>query len=176
MPVSAEKIEELYIKITERIKRNLYISNSQNTLEDFLKSISCSDLLVSYHAFYDNSKAKILVIGDSRISQDQMVSIAKRNGIHPKRIEFRLDYDKNKHFDFSSLKYNSNYSDIIIGPNAHKAVGIQGYNSPIAMIEAESSSFPKLTKAEVDGELKITKTSFLRALKETQLYYDLMVC
>ena len=65
---------------------------------------------------------------------------------------------------------SSNAKILIIGPNAHKAEGIEGYSSVVAMIKSEQNDFPLLTlAAEPSGKLKFTKTSLRKALNETRL-------
>lgn len=163
-------------KVLTKIRSELSIANRSNNLQTYLKKIDCNDLLGNYNQYYDSRNAKILVIGASQITQKDMEVIAKRNGINPKRLEFHLDYTENKHFDIGNLRNNYNYSDVIIGPIAHKIVGTEGYSSAIAMIEHNSSEFPKLNKATDGNQLKITKTSFERCIKNTQLYLNEMCC
>ena len=120
--------------------------------------------------YYDSSNAKILIIGDLSISPDIMYTIARKEFNIPRDRIVHKDYQQAKHFDYQSLKGYSDYTDIIIGPNAHKAEGIEGYSSVVAMIKAEQNDFPLLTlAAEPSGKLKFTKTSLRNALKETKL-------
>lgn len=97
------------------------------------------------------------MFGCSKLSVNNLELVAKKAGINPSRIEFHLDYEKNKRFDFSRFKDSFIYSDIIFGPSSHKSVGIDGYSSAIA-----------------NDELKITKSSFEKALLNTQLYMALV--
>ena len=115
-------------------------------------------------------RAKILVIGSTNVELDVLKKCAKNLGIDPIHIEWHLDYKKNKSFDFSELKYNINYSDIIFGPLAHKSKGIDGYSSAIAMMQEDPSNYPKIIRAIANKELKISKQSFAAALKNTQFY------
>ena len=107
------------------------------------------------------------------ISIDDMRRIAKKNGLNPQLLEFHLDYDRLTNFDFNQFRNNPNYSDIIFGPNPHKVRGIEGYSSAISMMQQEADQFPKLIIAETSNELKITKTSFTKAIKNTQIYLDI---
>lgn len=113
------------------------------------------------------------MIGDSRISIDEMRMIAKKNGLNPQLFEFHLDYERLTNLDFNQFRNNPNYSDIIFGPNPHKARGTEGYSSAISMMRQEADQFPKLIIAEASNELKITKTSFTKAILNTQMYADI---
>ncbi len=157
-------------KVIRKIKNELNVANRSNEIESYLKKIDCLDLLENYNRYFDIRNAKIIILGESQIEQKDMEIIARRNGIHPDRLEFHLNYEKNKHFDIRKLRNNYNYSDIIVGPIAHRIVGTEGYSSAIAMIEHNPSEFPKLNKAVSNKELKITKESFERCIKNTQLY------
>ena len=97
--------------------------------------------------------------------------IAKKCGIKADRIEVISEYEKLTNLNFEKYRYNTNYSDIIIGPAPHKVKGIGGYSSAISMMEHNPEEYPKLIRAETDGgELKLTATSFEAALRQTQQY------
>ena len=166
MELNVTELETLYFRICNKIKQQLEEANRNNSVSSLLNLFGLDDLIINYNTSYNTRKAKILIFGDSMISKDDMKKIAKDHGIRPDRLEFRIDFNKNKHYDFSNLRFNCNYSDIIFGPNAHKSIGIQGYSSAIAMMEANSKEYPKITKALGNEELKITKTSFAKAIKE----------
>lgn len=177
MALELSEYETLRDKVLERISRDLEQSNRTNELEGYLNKISCSDLLEEYNKYYDTRNARILIIGASMISEDDIKKAAKNLGINPKRLEFHLDYDKNKHFNIMELRNNTNYSDIIFGPNAHKMVGIEDNSSAIALIKNNAKDFPKLTLAVSNSEtqeLKITKSSIEQAFMKTQYYQDLV--
>lgn len=85
-----------------------------------------------------------------------------------------MDYKKNKRYQFSKLKNNVNYSDILFGPNAHKAMDIGKNSSAIGMFEKHPELYPKKIEIKAyGGSLKITTTSFRNALMETQAFKDL---
>lgn len=168
------ELEALQAKICTKIKEELSLANRLGELDDYLKKINCSNIVDEYNTQFNVRSAKIIVFGASRVDVDILKQCAKKNGIRPDRIDFKLDYDKNKHYDFSQLEYSLTYSDIIFGPNAHKSVGIGDYSSAIQLIKENSKNYPKLTIVESsNGELKITKTGFEKAIKNTQLYQEL---
>lgn len=173
MALGISEFEQLKARLLDKISKGLEFANRTNTLEEYLKRIRCDDLLEKYNQEYVPS-AKIIVIGDSAISVKEINGIAKKLGILSDRLELRLDYKKNERLNISFLQNNFNYSDIIMGPNAHKMCGIGDYNSAISMIKANSESYPKLTIADDGHSLKITKSSLERSLRNTQYYLDRM--
>ena len=134
-------INQIYNAILEKISKEVREASDNN--------IKLFELIEKYNLFEDektdyqnNLNAKILFVGDMGISLDILYTIAKKEfDITRDRIK-TLDYQEAKHFDFQSLKGYSEYTDIVVGPNAHKAIGIDGYNSLISMIKAEQEEFP----------------------------------
>lgn len=119
----AEILEKVYGKISKEITDAYYNDEINYILEKYdLKDE------ISY-SYYDFNNAKILVIGNSMISKDVMVSIAKKYGIKENRLEFELDYDRLHNYNFGNLKNNMSYSDILVGPLPHKVKGIENYSS-----------------------------------------------
>lgn len=172
--LSVEALREITLRVMEKIQKELEIQNSLGCLDNYLTSIHCSEFVVNYNTSFIPREAKIAVFGCSKLSVNNLELVAKKAGINPSRIEFHMDYEKNKRFDFSRFKDSFIYSDIIFGPSSHKSVGIGGYSSAIAMMENESEHFPKITRAIANDELKITKSSFEKALLSTQLYMSLV--
>lgn len=172
--LSVEALREITLRVMEKIQKELEIQNSLGCLDNYLTSIHCSEFVANYNTSFIPREAKIAVFGCSKLSVNNLELVAKKAGINPSRIEFHMDYEKNKRFNFSRFKDSFIYSDIIFGPSSHKSVGIDGYSSAIAMMENESEHFPKITRAIANDELKITKSSFEKALLSTQLYMSLV--
>ena len=172
MENSLDSYSSLINSVIQKVKRELTNAIRNQNLNQYLSSIDCSEFQVSGYAF--SRDAKILVFGASELSEDEMYRIAKEWGIRPSQLELRIDYKKNKHFNFDLLRDNSTYSDIIFGPNAHKSKGIGDYSSAISLIEHEPEHYPRLVKATNSGSLKITKASFINALRSTRLYACLL--
>jgi len=109
-------------------------------------------------------RPRILVFGDSQLSVEHLIGIAKSMGIEKEQLDFKLDYEENKRFDFEKIRYCSPYGGILIGPNAHKIVGLGDYSSVIQKLKNEPG-FPHVEEIRThSGELKITKSSFRAAL------------
>lgn len=173
LSLSPEEFDELRTKVLQIIQLELSKAIIDETLDDYLSMIGCSDLLYKYQTTYVKT-AKILIFGDNRTNIDELKNVARGLGIEPEALEFRLDYKKNKHFDFRILKNNHTYSDVMFGPNAHKSMGIRDNESAIDMFNTHPDQYPKKTEIKTySGELKITSSSFKNALYSTQKYLDM---
>lgn len=160
-------VEEIYNAVLEKISKELNVANQENKLDVFIKKY---DLFKEEKSVYfDKYNLNILIVGELSFDKDVLYAIVREKGIKKEQIT-HLNYAQAKHFDFQSIKGYSKYSDIIVGPNAHKTIGINGYSSLIEMIKNEQDQFPKLTEAkDFTGKLKITKTSLKNALDNTVL-------
>lgn len=173
MPLAYERYLKIENKVIDEIKKRLDRANRYDEIDIFLKSIGCEDAKIEYQTSYTKN-AKILIFGDSQTNVDDLIREARNLGIGSKSLEFRMDYKKNKHFDFTLLKNNQTYSDVMFGPNAHKSMGIGNNSSAIEMFESHPELYPKKVEIRTyGGSLKISATSFRNALMETQFYKDL---
>lgn len=160
---------DVYNAILEKISKEVREAGSDDEkLLELIKKYNLFEPEETY--YYDELNPKILVVGEMSFSMDIFYRIASNEfNIDRNQIDV-IDYHKAKHFDFQSLKGYSKYTDIVVGPNAHKAEGIDGYSSLISMIKAEQDNYPKLTEAtDSSGKLKFTKTSLRSALSKTRL-------
>lgn len=170
--LNSEELKDLIKKVCDKVSKEIDVANRVGDLTDYLRKIDCSDLLRNHMPY--SKGAKILVIGKSEISEEEMKRIAIESGINPKNMEFELDYKKNKHFDYSKLKNNTGYSDVIFGPVAHKGVNIGDNSSAITLLENDPESYPNVVRADANSSLKITRNSFRIAITKTQAYKDLL--
>ena len=93
--------------------------------------------------------------------------------IDPNRFEFILEYNALKNNDslITSLKRKSNdYTDILFGPLPHSMTGKGNDSSFISYIENETKIMPHAVRVMTGNELKITKSSFVEAVKKTIFY------
>ena len=162
----AEILEKVYGKIAKEITDAYY----NDEIDYILEKYDLKDK-ISY-SYYDCNNSKILIVGNSMINKDVMISIAKKYGIKENRLEFELDYDRLHNYNFGNLRNNMAYSDVLVGHLPHKVKGIENYSSFLAMAEANPEEFPKIIKLEGSNELKITRQSFLDGLLKTRLYND----
>ncbi|MFC1688218.1 hypothetical protein ACFL07_00985 [Pseudomonadota bacterium] len=108
---------------------------------------------------------KILILGASQLKQKDIFGIAKKFGLTKDNLELRLDYKKNKRFDLQTIRWISPYSAILIGPIAHKLVGLGDYSSVLQLLEEEG--FPPAQAIKTSsGGLKITKSGMTTAFEQ----------
>lgn len=162
---------EIQEKIFQKILKEVTEAYYENKLNGVLNKYGLKDEIE--YPYYDINNSKILIVGNSMISKDKLVAIAKKYGINEKFLEFELDYNRLHNYDFSKLKNSINYSDVLVGPIPHKTTGIDGFSNFLAMANAQPDKFPKIIRLESSKELKITKESFIKALQSTRLYNDL---
>ena len=143
------EIELLIEKISQKIREEIYTANRLGNLDN----------------------AKIIVIGSIEVKQQEIKACLKNVGINPDRVEFYSDYEKLPNIDFSFLRNNMNYSDILVCAMPHKMKSIDGYSSLTSMIEDNQNEFPKLIKI---GEMKYSNTAFKEALRKTNYYQDMI--
>lgn len=106
-----------------------------------------------------NSNGIILIIGASKLGKRSIIEIATEYGISKNEIELALDYGHNKRFNVNKLKHNSTYRCVLIGPNAHSMVGINGHDNLISRLRHEEG-FPRFIELRTKaGELQISKES-----------------
>lgn len=106
---------------------------------------------------------RILILGASALKKDEIVKTIKTNfSLSSKSIVVMNDYDKNKQFNISSLKYNSQYDGILIGPIAHSVCGM-GDNSSVTQTLKEEGYPPHEELRTKSGGLKLTRTSLKEA-------------
>jgi len=70
--------------------------------------------------YYDSNNSKILILGDLAVNKDNLLGKAKKIGISKDQIEFGPDYVRMHNFDYSQLRNNFAYSDVLVGPIPHK--------------------------------------------------------
>ena len=118
---------------------------------------------------YDKERAKILIIGQSSISNGEAFSILKSMNIPKDRVELHLEYDDAKKFRWRSLRYSRNYSDIIVSSMPHSVEDKDEFSSIISRIEQEDG-WPHLVRASANSQLKLTKSSLKEAIRNTEFY------
>lgn len=173
MVLQSNELDALFEELSNHIKIDLYQANSEQRLNGYLESIHYDYLVHKYNKYYDMSRAKIVLIGDSCLSVRDIKMHVKKKGLDPNRVELILDYDKLTNFDINKFRNNANYSNIIFGAIPHKIKGIGDYKSAISMMQQESEQFPKIIIATDGHGNKITKSSLDKALEKTQMYMDI---
>ena len=115
-----------------------------------------------------NKKSKILVIGWSNVKIVDLKKVLDSLGIERERVDFELMPEKIKN-NFNLKKY---YTDILIGPMEHSIAGKGDFSSLISKLERDYANGvgPKVTRICDSNSLKISKSSFEKALLKTDYY------
>lgn len=164
MRLGYEELKDLISDVNAIIRDNIETNNRVGTLEDYLKKIGVYDELYGYDELVTSYPyGKILVIGDSRVNQKHLIGILKSLGIEESRVEFVLDYEGAKRYNFDRLR-NSEYRVILAGPMPHSIKGKGDYSSMIEKIR-DDIEYPRVVELRSSSELKITKENFRSALE-----------
>lgn len=146
-------------------ERQAYEANAKGTIFDFLKAHGIA--FEEEDEFpYDRSRVRILIAGESLVEMREIIKVLKQTGIDPSRVDTVLEYDSLQKYKWGSLQYSNKYSDVIVGPMGHSALGKGNYSSIISRMESEDG-WPNIIRATASGELKITKNSLREALQRT---------
>ena len=161
--LDTDELDELFGDFWSRIT----IANRNGTLEDILRKIGWSDLLGESDMYHPYENGIITVIGESEIKEQTLIAIAEDMGIDRDRLEFCLSYKEAKTLNYRKFYFEPKYRAVLFGPVPHSTTGKGDYSSVITEMESREG-YPQVIRiAESDrGHLKITKTSFRRALAE----------
>lgn len=107
---------------------------------------------------------KIVVIGQSDVKVEALLSVAKQLGLDKNRFELHLEYEDAKTFNFRKMQWQPTYSLLMVGPMPHSGSGKGDYSSVISAIEDEEG-YPPVVRLGSNG-LKITKSDFRSKLTE----------
>ena len=155
--------QKLQDTLAERLLEILTRLNRTDKLNTWLELMELTNLLQSDTSYFTYRSAKILVIGESQIKLNVLKAIIQNLGIDFKRFELCLDYNDTKSYHYEKLRYNSNYSLVLVGAMPHKTSGTGDFSSAIARMEQEDG-FPPVVRFK---DLKITKTTLKEALQES---------
>ena len=166
--IQLSKLEEdLSVELSENLLHIISKLNRENTLMDFLDLIGLREL-VEENEYRPFKKGKIIIVGQSEISKDTILSTAKNLGIEKTRIEMCLTYDDASRYDFGKTQYNPQYSLILVGPMGHSGPSKEDYSSVITALE-NKEGYPPIIRLGTNS-LKITKTgiktAFLEAMQQ----------
>ena len=158
------EFEELIDEVTHRFS----MANIDGTLMTLLEKLGWETLLLpDAEPLYTFENGKILVIGEQTVSEDKLQLTAKKLGLNIDRFEFVLDYYKAQNYDYEKLVNNSNYRVVLVGAVPHKTTGTGQSRSLLSELQSHPDKYPRtIALREDNGTLKITKTSFKRALQQ----------
>ena len=151
-------------ELDDHLPGALSMLNRTGELEIFLKMLGMEHLLQKQSDYQVYTTGKIIVIGQSDVKANVLLSIAKRLGLDKNRFELYLDYEDAKTFNFKKLYYKPQYALVMVGPMPHSGVGKGDSGSIIAALENDEG-YPPVVRLGSNG-LKITKTDFKNKLDE----------
>lgn len=164
-------IEEL-LELEDNIKAELdeYLTaalsklNRSGQLAEFIELLGMEHLLQKESGYEVYKTGKIVVIGQSDVKVEALLSVAKQLGLDKNRFELHLEYEDAKTFNFRKMQWQPTYSLLMVGPMPHSGSGKGDYSSVISAIEAEEG-YPPVVRLGSNG-LKITKSDFRSKLTE----------
>ena len=163
-----EEINELEQAILEELPNKLRgiltKLNRTGQLEEALKLWDLDFLLEKESGYSVYKSGKILVIGQSDVAKDVLLSIAGKAGIDKRRVELHLEYNDAKSFDFRTIQWNPSYSVILVGPMPHSGKSRGDASSVISAIES-TVGYPPVVHLGTKA-LKITKSDFRAKIEE----------
>ncbi len=161
MALEYGELEKIIDEVVDKVTQEIILANRMERLNEVLEKYG-----ISYkEERYVDRNAKILIIGDSQISESNIRGIAKSFNIDEDLLECELEYKKIKNYNFNKLEYNTNYHCILVGPMPHSVNGKSDYSSIIAKMENEKDKYPEVIRVTNSNELKITKSSLKQAFK-----------
>ena len=152
--------EDLSLEFKENLLHIISKLNRENRLNDFLDLIGLTNL-VEDDGYRPFKTGKIIIAGESEISKEIILAIAKNYNISKDRIELCLSYDEATNYNFKKTYYNPNYSLIMVGPMGHSGHDKDNYSSVITALE-NIDGYPPIVRLGTNS-LKITKSG----LRET---------
>ena len=167
--LSLDQLEELEERLNDELSENLMSIltrlNRAEKLGEFLSLLGLSSLLIEEPRYkcYDNGT--IIVIGASKVSEDDLKGVAKSMGFDKRRFEFYLDYDDGKKFDPRTIQWNPAYSLVMVGPMPHSGIGKGDFGSVISAME-QSEGYPPVVRLGTANSLRISKSDFRAKLQE----------
>ena len=155
--------QDLRPALNENLEQILIRLNRTDRLLDLLDLLGMKSLLGDS---FDDERAKdgkIIVVGQSDVPSDKLLSVAKKHGFSKDRFEFLLEYEDAKRYNFGKTQWSPNYSLIMAGPMPHSGVSKEGFGSIISALE-NKEGYPPVIRMGMKS-LKISKSSFEDALE-----------
>ncbi len=167
-----EELGLIINSITERISREILLANRTGNLEQVLSKYShlIKEKEENNQFIISPNKAKILILGFSQVSKNDIYLTFMHYGIPTTSIDIIDEESKISQFNIDSLLYSQTYTDLFIGPIKHSMKGKGDYESIIEYVKANRNAFPTLAVLMVNGELKISKTSIKAAIENSTIF------
>ena len=156
--------EELKEELVQHLTEILVKLNRTGRLHDLLDLLEMESLLNPNIGYQPYKAGKIIVIGQSDVKEEALLSIAASLGINKNRFEFYLEYMDAVKFNFHKMQWQPSYSVILVGPMPHSGVSKGNFGSIISALENEEG-YPPVVRLGCSG-LKITKSDFRTKLQD----------
>ena len=156
--------ENIREELDDRLPAVLAKLNRSGQIEEFLQMLGMDHLLRKETGYEVFKNGKIVVIGQSDVKPEVLLSVAKQLGLDKKRFELHLGYEAAKTFNFRKMQWQPTYSLLMVGPMPHSGSEKGEYRSIISALEAEDG-YPPIVRLGSNG-LKITKSDFKAKLEE----------
>ncbi len=156
--------EDLKDELAEHLTEILVKLNCTSRLTDLLELLGMERLLNSNIGYQPYKAGKIIVIGQSDVKEEALLSIAASLGINKNRFEFYLEYRDAEKFNFHKMQWQPSYSVILVGPMPHSGLSKGDFGSIISALENEDG-YPPVVRLGSNG-LKITKSDFRTKLQD----------
>uniref|UniRef100_A0A7C9NZM0 Uncharacterized protein n=1 Tax=Muribaculaceae bacterium Z82 TaxID=2304548 RepID=A0A7C9NZM0_9BACT len=170
--LSAYELDDLLQAMIERIEDALLpaISRANRTgeLGELLHLLGMEDLAGCDGAL-DLRPARIVVLGHSMVTESKLRSLARKQGVDPSLLDFALDYEQLKRYDFAKLRGSCTYRAVLVGPMPHSTPGKRSASSAIAEMQAHPDMYPPVIELRDFTGLKITNNSFTKGLAKLSL-------
>ncbi len=173
--LSSEELLELEDKIVReipgRITEILTRTNRSGELEELLRLLGLSSLLINESGYKPYTNGKIVVVGATKVKKTDLEGVGKQLGISKGRFEFYLDYDAAKKHNFRNMLFKPIFCAILLGPMPHSGHGKGDSGSVVAALESvveleNVEGFPRVERLEGGQGLKITKSNFREKLQQ----------
>jgi hypothetical protein len=142
---------------TENIRLYLELQQIKQVADEGISDLEDNELPS------DIDRISILILGASRIKESDIQGICKRFGLTKSNVKL-IDFDGSKTLDIDKWRYNCPFHGIMVGPTPHSTTGAKGYSSVIQRLKVEEGFPPTVDVRNESGELKISKSSFRKAL------------
>ena len=137
-----------------KLEEVMTFMNRSGKLESFMQLIGLESLLNAEIIYNPRAKGKIVVIGDSKISNEVIWSIGKRYNLPKNRFEIHPEYDDAKRFNYRKMRNSNGYAAVVFGATPHSTACKGTYSSVVSAMENEEG-YPPAFRMD-----KITKSSF----------------
>ena len=161
----AELENEIMSILPDKITYILSKANRTGRLDTLLDLLDMTELLKPTPAYETYRDGKIVVIGESEVSESVLLAIAQRLGIDKDRFELCLDYEKAQTYNYRKMNYAPNYRAVLFGPCPHSSSGKGTSGSVINEME-QKEGYPRIMRLESNHALKITKSNFRSAIEK----------